>query len=104
MTLTLAADRPSSVMLDQYLLLVNPYLAGPITDLCINRPGELWTRDATGWHRHAVPALGFEHCTRLATTIASYRGKPVTPILSATLPGGERVHVISPPACEPRTV
>ena len=40
----------------------------------------------------------------LATTIASYRGKPTMPILSAALAGRERVQVISPPACEAMTV
>ena len=97
-------DRPSSVMLEQYLWPIKQYLAGEITDLCINRPRELWVKDASGWTRHAVPALTLEHCIRLATTIASYRGKPKMPILSATLPGGERAHVVSPPACEPNTV
>lgn len=97
-------ERPSSVMLDQYMRPIAPYLAADITDLCINRPGELWTRDANGWHHHAVPALTYQHCTQLATTIASYRGKPGMPILSAALPGGERVQVISGPACEPLTV
>lgn len=97
-------DRPPSVMLEQYLLPITPYLAGDLTDLCINRPRELWVKATNGWIRHEVPALTLQHCSLLATTIASYRGKPKMPILSATLPDGARVQVVSPPACEPHTV
>jgi type IV secretion system protein VirB11 len=98
------AERQSTAMLDQFLRPTAPYLALDITDLCVNRPRELWVRDAAGWHRHEVPELSLQHCMSLASTIASYRKKPPMPILSATLPAGERVHVISPPACEPNTV
>jgi type IV secretion system protein VirB11 len=104
MTLAAVSDRPSSAMLEQYLLPIAPYLSGKLTDLCINRPRELWIKGEAGWQRHEVPALSFPHCTTLAATIASYRKKPTMPILSATLPGGERVHVLSPPACEANTV
>jgi type IV secretion system protein VirB11 len=103
-TVAALADRPPSGMLEQYMLPITPYLGGTLTDLCINRPRELWIKDAEGWHYHAVPALTFQHCTTLASTIASYRKKPTMPILSASLPGGERVHVVSPPACEPNTI
>jgi type IV secretion system protein VirB11 len=104
MTVAALSDRPSSVMLEQYMLPIAPYLAGELTDLCINRPRELWIKGVDGWQRHDVPALSYQHCTMLAATIASYRKKPTMPILSATLPEGERVHVVSPPACEPNTV
>lgn len=107
MMTTLAAvpdDRPPSAMLEQYLLPIVPYLAGELTDLCINRPRELWIKGVHGWKCHEVPALSYKHCMMLASTIASYRKKPTMPILSATLPEGERVHVVSPPACEPNTV
>ena len=97
-------DRQSSVMLDQYLQPIQLHIDGDITDLVINRPREFWTKDRAGWHRHDAPALTLQHCTALATTIASYRGKPLMPILSATLPGGERVQVVTAPACEARTV
>ena len=70
-------DRPPSVMLEQYLLPITPYLAGELTDLCINRPRELWVKGADGWIRHEVPALTLQHCSLLATTWQAEDADPV---------------------------
>ena len=91
-----------------YLAPIAPYLADPrITEIAINRPGELWTEESTGWQRHAASALTLECCRFLASLVATYDHKHVderTPTLSATLPAGERIEIVLPPACEPGTV
>ena len=94
-------------MIDEYLAPLKPFLDSAVTEICVNRPGEVWTESAKGWQRHTVEALTTFHCQQLATLIASYNEKSISkerPILSATLPDGERVQVIIPPACAPETV
>jgi type IV secretion system protein VirB11 len=101
-------DKQSSEMLDEYLLPIQPYIDDDaLTEICINRPRELWTESSAGWQRYDAPELSFVHCRQLATLIASYNGKAISadkPVLSSALPNGERVQVIIPPACEPNTV
>jgi type IV secretion system protein VirB11 len=102
------ADGQSFEMLAEYLAPLRPFLDDmSLTEVCINRPREVWTEGREGWTRHTVPELTFPVCRQLATLIASYNGKSISmdkPVLSAALPGNERVQVIIPPACEPATV
>ncbi|MGB7816287.1 MAG: P-type DNA transfer ATPase VirB11 [Methylotenera sp.] len=101
-------DIQSSEMLGEYLLPIQKFIDdSSLTEICINRPRELWTEGSSGWQRYEVPELSFSHCRQLATLIASYNGKSISadkPVLSSALPKGERVQVIIPPACEPNTV
>lgn len=101
-------DKQPSEMLLEYLEPLQIYLAdNTLTEICVNRPREIWTEGAEGWIRIEAPKLSFQHCRQLATLVASYNGKAISfdkPILSATLPEGERIQVIIPPACEPHTV
>jgi type IV secretion system protein VirB11 len=101
-------ESQSSEMLDEYIEPLREYLSDvTLTEVCVNRPREIWTEGRDGWKRHDAPALSFNHCRQLTTLIASYNGKAISndkPILSAALPNGERVQVIIPPACEPHTV
>jgi len=101
-------DKQSSEMLTEYLEPLRVFLNDEtLTEICVNRPREVWTEEREGWRQHAVPSLNFQHCRQLATLVASYNGKSITadkPVLSAALPKGERVQVIIPPACEPNTV
>ena len=101
-------DSQSSEMLAEYIEPLRAFLEDEtLTEICVNRPREVWTEGRAGWQRYEVPELTFNHCRQLATLIASYNGKAISadkPVLSAALPDGERVQVIIPPACEPRTV
>lgn len=98
----------SSEMLEEYLLPIQKFIDdASLTEICINRPGELWTEGRDSWVRYVVDQLSFSHCRQLATLIASYNGKSIStdkPVLSAALPKGERVQVLIPPACEAGTV
>jgi type IV secretion system protein VirB11 len=95
-------------MLAEYLLPLREFLdEDSLTEVCVNRPREVWTEGRGGWKRHDVEALSLNHCRQLATLIAGYNGKSISherPLLSAALPTRERVQVLIPPACEQNTV
>lgn len=101
-------DVQSTQMLQEYLQPIVPFIDDvSLTEICINRPREIWTEGSDGWRRYESSLLSFHHCRQLATLIAGFNGKSISadkPVLSATLPGGERVQLIIPPACEPNTV
>ncbi len=101
-------DLRSTEMLSEYMQpFQHIYDDESFNEICINRPREVWTENRDGWIRHDIPEMSFNHCKQLATLIAGYNGKSVSskaPILSAAMPGGARVQVILPPACEQQTV
>jgi len=91
------------VYLEAYLAPLAPWLAEPaVTDLYVNRPGELWVeRLGGGAERVEVPALDETNLWRLARQVASLSSQGVSrehPLLSAVLPDGARVQVVAPPA------
>lgn len=98
---------PGTESLEAYLRPLRAILAGEITELVVNRPGEVWTESSTGWERLEVPELTYPHLRQLATLIAHTTGKGINdrnPRVSAALPTGERVEALIPPACESGTV
>src|SRR5271170_5615561 len=88
--------------LDLNLRALRPLLANSdVTELCINRPKEAFVETRTGWHREPLPFADFEWCCRLAKLVANstqQRIDATAPLLSASLPGGERVQIVMPPA------
>jgi type IV secretion system protein VirB11 len=93
----------SSVYLASYLGPLEAWLARPdVTDILINRAGEAWIETAGGGiTREDAPEVTELVLTRLARQIAAASHQAVNreqPLLSASLPSGERVQVISPPA------
>ncbi len=70
-------------------------------ELCINGPGEAYLETSKGWHRHSIPFANYEWCRRLAKLVANstqQRVDETSPLLSASLPSGERVQIVMPPA------
>jgi type IV secretion system protein VirB11 len=62
---------------------------------------------AQGWRSVAAPELTLERCLSLATAVATYSDQQVNqerPLLAATLPTGERVQFVIPPAVTRGTV
>lgn len=105
---TRGAGEDAPNMLYQYLTPLRPYLTqDSINEVCVNRPGEVWTEGRDGWERHDAPELTFDACLQLARLIANFNKKAIDtdkPVLSAGLIYGERAQVIIPPACEDGTV
>jgi len=73
-----------------------------VTDLYVNRPGELWVETLGGAiERHELPDLTEATLTRLARQVAAVSHQGISrehPLLSATLPDGARVQIVAPPA------
>ena len=72
-----------------------------VTDLYINRPGELWLETSAGIERHDNPQLDDAALWRLSRQIAASSDQGISrehPLLAATLPGGARVQICAPPA------
>ena len=81
---------------------LRPLLGGSdVMELCINRPCEAFIETHTGWHREQLAFADFDWCTRLAKLVANstqQRVDATSPLLSASLPTGERVQIVMPPA------
>jgi len=93
----------AGVYLDTYLSALAPWLTrDDVTDLLINRPGEVWIETTSGLlTRIAAPQVTDVVLSRLARQIAAATHQGVNreqPLLSATLPDGGRVQIIAPPA------
>ena len=88
--------------LDLTLRALRPLLSTPdVTELCINRPREIFIETTAGWRREELPCADFDWCRRLAKLIANVTRQRVdesSPLLSASLPSGERVQIVLPPA------
>jgi type IV secretion system protein VirB11 len=88
--------------LDLNLRALRPLLANSdVMELCINRPKEAFLETRDGWRRETLPFADFEWCSRLAKLIANSTQQRIdasAPLLSASLPSGERVQIVMPPA------
>lgn len=94
----------NSVFLDKYLSIFNDYLSNPhISEICVNKPCEVWIE------KMGVPKMECiqnskiteDILLRLARMIASETGQKIGaefPLLSASLPTGERIQFALPPA------
>lgn len=97
----LAAD--TSYWLGAWLAPLAPFLERPeVTDIYVNRPGEVWVEALGGGiERHEVAALGRDTLARLARQIAAFSHQGISrahPLLAASLPDGSRVQIVAPPA------
>jgi len=94
--------------LDLTLRPLRPLLAGrEVTELCINRPGEAFIETRTGWERTSLEFADFDWCLRLSKLVANFTSQRIdeqAPLLSASLPSGERIQIVIPPATTARTV
>ena len=76
-------------------------------EVIVNRPGQVLTEGPGGWRTHDLPELSFDKLMRLARAVASFSHQSIDerrPILSATLPGEERIQIVIPPATLKGTV
>lgn len=92
-----------TVWLDNCLAPLAPYLAREdVSDIWINRPGEVWIETLGGSvARYAAAELNEALLARLARQVAAATAQGISrehPILSASLPTGERVQIVIPPA------
>jgi len=97
-----------AISVNFHLQPLGPWLTDTdVTEVCVNRPGEVWCERQSVWETHDVPDLTFDHCISLATATAKLAKQDISdsrPILSAVLPAGERIQIVMPPAAEHGTV
>ena len=77
----------------------------PVTEIAVNRPGEVWVERQGGAMERVADAVARTftetYLATLARQIAAHTGQAVSsaaPLLAATLPGGERIQIVRPPA------
>lgn len=107
-----AALRPPAVVessaLDLTLRALRPILIDQqVTEICINRPGEAYIETREGWRCVPLVFATYEWCMSLAKLVANSTRQRIdaeSPLLSASLPGGERIQIVLPPATTPGTV
>jgi len=98
------APAPRSVYLDAYLAPFQPFLRREtVTEILVNRPGELWIEDAgqPGMQRVNLPEINDGLLQRLAEQVARISHQGINrehPLLAATLPDGARIQLAGPPA------
>ena len=87
---------------------LRPVLADPeVTELCINSPREAFIETRQGWERRSLPFADYDWCGRLAKLVANATRQRIdesSPLLSASLPSGERIQIVLPPATTKDTV
>jgi type IV secretion system protein VirB11 len=92
------------VYLRTYLRPFAAWLERPdVTEILVNRPGEMWVEVAGEpfMRRIDAPDVDAALLERLAAQIARATSQGVnreSPLLAASLPGGERVQMVGPPA------
>jgi type IV secretion system protein VirB11 len=77
--------------------------AEAVTELVINKPFEIGIEGRGGWEWVNDDKLSVQWLETLATAMANYTKQkvgPQTPICSTSLPSGERVQIVAPPACD----
>jgi len=91
------------VYLDSYLQPLSHWLAkADVTDIFINRPGEVWIEQLGGeCTRHPAPLLTHTALERLARQVAAANAQGINreqPLLAGSLPDGSRIQIVLPPA------
>lgn len=99
-----APARSPTVFVDRALEPIRPWLKdSQVVEICANGPGLVWVErfGEAAMERHEVPHLTAHAIRHLAERIAGHTGQSVNeehPLLSGTLPTGERFQAVLPPA------
>lgn len=78
-----------------------------VTEIVINRPGQVMTEGQGGWSTHEVPEATYAWCLDVAHLVANRASDSISeelPLLSAQLPNGERLQVVISPTVPVGTV
>lgn len=96
------------ILLQNHLKPIEKFLNDPsISEISINRPGEVWLERGSAMFCQSVPEFNLRHLKDLSQLIATYTNQQMNeehPLLSAHLPQGYRVQIVYPPAVADETV
>jgi type IV secretion system protein VirB11 len=94
----------STKALEIYLKILQKFISiNNITEVCINKPQEIFLEVKNKFIHHEIKNLTYENLAILVELVAEFNQQEISkekPLLSATLPGGERAQFVIPPACE----
>ena len=91
------------VYLSAYLAPFQHWLSDEnVTEILVNQPGEVWTESAgaAGMTQHEASGIDDVLLSRLAAQVARFSHQGINrerPLLSATLPTGERIQIVESP-------
>ncbi|TBR36967.1 MULTISPECIES: P-type DNA transfer ATPase VirB11 [Dyella] len=80
-----------------------------VTEICVNKPGQIYVERNGIWQCHPAPTLTLERALQFCTAVVneSHTGQRITtmdPVVSLTFPTGQRAQFVIPPACESGTL
>lgn len=97
-----------NILLANHLHLIRPWLEeSAVSEISINRPGEIWVERHGTITRVDIPELTLSHLKDMAKLIATYVEQTISeehPLLSAHLPEGHRIQIVYPPAVREGTI
>lgn len=100
--------RPGEATLRTLLAPIAVHLADKsVTELVVNRPGELGVEHRGRWEWFDVPELTFDRLDAigiLAAAMSQQDVGPERPIVGSTLPGGQRIQICRPPVTPSGTI
>jgi type IV secretion system protein VirB11 len=88
--------------LERHLLPLVSYLKTPgVTEICINKPQEIYVEQDGRFTFHKIDELEYSFLDALASLVAEFNNKDFpSPLISGSLPTGERIQFVTHPACE----
>jgi len=93
---------------DTFFAPIQPHYAREdVTEVVVNKPGEVGIETPAGWEWIDVPELDFQSLRTLCDLIAGFTKQDVSdtdPVVSSILPDGARAQCVIPPAVPANTV
>lgn len=106
--MTAMTEAQDAAVVRELLRPLSAFLQDPsLYEVIVNRPAQVLTEGPGGWRTHDLPELSFDRLMHLARAVASFSHQSIDerhPVLSATLPGAERIQIVIPPATVKGTV
>ncbi len=100
--------RAGEQTLRQLIEPIQAWLDNPhVTEVCINRPGEVSVEQRGAWRRHPMLSLDIGVLDAIATLAGAMTNQdvgPSHPLCATALPDGQRVQICRPPAVGPGLV
>lgn len=92
--------------LERHLAPLMPFIReNGVTEICINQPHEIYVEKQGQFVCHRVEELSYSFLETLAALVAEFNHKAFpSPLLSGSLPTGERIQFVMNPACEKKTL
>lgn len=97
----------NTLLLDNHFAPLQKILTDQVSEVSINRPGEVWVESGDNMYCQLAPELTWQYLKDLAKLIATSTQQYISaehPLLSAYLPQGYRIQMIYPPAVVDGTI